>query len=159
MSDLQQVKDRLEIRELIELYSVSVTLRDWDAVGACFHPQGRWRASVGYEFQTRQGVQDGIRAIGEGMEFLVQMSHGVVIRELTPERATANLVLNEFGKYRDREGGVFVLGVYYDTLVKHEGRWVFEERDFQAHYIDPSTPPGRRFVDYANLPWSDAARG
>jgi hypothetical protein len=156
MASSQEVEDRLAIRELIELYSLSVTLRDWEAVGSCFHPAARWHTNVGHDFHTRQGVQDGIRASAEAMEFLVQMSHGVVIRELTPERATANVVLNEIGSFIGRDAGVFVLGVYYDTLVKHEGRWVFLERNFQAHYIDPAKPRGRQFVDYATLPGREA---
>ena len=152
MTDLQEVKDRLEIRELIELYTLSVTLRDWETLGSCFHPDARWHSSVGHDFRTRQAIQDGIRATAEAMEFLFQMSHGVVIRELTPERAKANVVLNEIGRYVGRDAGVFVLGVYYDTLVKHEGRWVFEDRDFQAHYIDTAKPAGRQLVDYAAQP-------
>jgi len=147
MYSLEEVANRLAIREVIELYSVSVTKRDWETLASCFHPQARWHASVGYEFHTRDGVRDGVRATVETRDILVQMTHSVVITELTPERAKATVVLNEIG--RGKDGSVFVLGLYYDTLVKSDGRWMFEERDFHVHYLDVSPLAGRILVNHA----------
>lgn len=149
-ADIQEMFDRLAIRELVDRYSVAVTRRDWDAVADCFHEDARWRASVGYDFQGRETVRAGIRQVVERMEFLVQMTHACVVDELTADRARATSVLNEFGRRPNGQGGVFVLGVYTDTVTKAQGRWVFEERDFQVHYIDTAALPGRQMIDYAN---------
>jgi hypothetical protein len=148
----QEIQDRLAIREVIELYSMSVTRRDWESLAGCFTAEARWHTSVGHDFRSRQRIREGIRAIAEGMEFLVQMSHGVVITQLAAERAKATVVINEVGKYGGNKGGLFALGVYYDSLVKEDGRWMFEDRDFRAHYIDLSPVSGRVLVDYSAQP-------
>jgi uncharacterized protein (TIGR02246 family) len=149
MSELQEVADRLAIRELSERYCLGVTRRDWDAMAACFHEDGRWVTSVGHDFRGRQAIKDGIRETVESFEFLVQMPHTVTVSELTATRAKANTILNEFGRALGGQSGVNVLGVYHDIVTKQSGRWEFEERYFEAYYIDPATPGGMKLVDYA----------
>ena len=149
MSELQELADRLAIRELSERYCLSVTRRDWEAMAACFHEDGRWVTSVGHDFRTRPVIRDGIKETVESFEFLIQMPHALVIDELTPTRATAKTILNEFGRAAGGQGGVNVLGVYHDIVTKQSGRWEFEERFFEAYYIDPATPAGMKLVDYA----------
>jgi hypothetical protein len=152
MADLQETADRIAIRDLLDRYTLGVTRRDFDAMAACFHENARWHASVGYDFKTREGVRAGLREVVESMQFLLQMTHACVIDELTADSAKVQSVLNEFGK-RDGEAGVFVLGIYYDRVTKVGGRWGFEERDFQLHYIDAGPPPGTITVDYAKQPY------
>jgi len=152
MADIQELADRLAIRELTDRYTLGVTRRDWDALAACFHENARWRASVGYDFQGRPAIREGLRQVVEGMEFLLQMTHACVIDDLTPNRAKVMSVLNEFGRAGGDAGGVFVLGIYYDTVTKSGGRWAFEERNFQLHYLDGASPPGTVTVDYKNQP-------
>lgn len=147
MNSLEELQDRLAIREVAELYSVSVTQRDWDSMAGCFLLEARWHTSFGHDFRTRQGIRDGIRGLIEGFEFLVQMSHSVVIGELMPARAKATVVVNEFGRNVGGQGGIFVLGLYHDTLVKAGGRWLFEDREFRAHYMDTAPPPGHVLVN------------
>ena len=150
MTDIRETQDRLAIRELADRYTLGITRRDWDAVGACFNENARWMSSVGHDFQGRRGIQEGLRETVEAMEFLVQMQHAIVIENLTAERATARSVLNEFGRLPGGQAGVFVLGVYTDTVAKEGGRWGFEHRFFQVHYLDGAAPPGMMMVDYKN---------
>jgi hypothetical protein len=152
MADLQALEDRLAIRDVVERYSVSVTRRDWDEMASCFHENARWHTSLGHDFKTRQGIREGIREVVEAMEFLVQMPHGQVIDDLTADRAKGRLVLNEMGRITGGAAGVFVLGVYDDVFTKIDGRWGFESRFFQAHYLDPAAPPGNIMVDYKAQP-------
>jgi hypothetical protein len=149
MSELQELADRLAIRELAERYCLGVTRRDWDQMASCFSENSRWVTSVGHDFRTREGVRKGISETVESFEFLVQMLHGVAISELTPTRARANTILNEFGRAPGGQAGVYVLGVYHDILTKESGHWEFEERYFEAYYIDGAAPPGMKMVDYA----------
>jgi hypothetical protein len=152
VADLQELADRLAIRELCDRYTICVTRRDWEGMAQCFHENGRWRApAVGYDYQGRATVKEAISGIVGAMDYLIQMTHACVIDELTPTRAKVMSVLNEFGKV-SAEAGVFVLGIYYDTLVKEDGRWQFEDRNFQLHYMDAAPPPGFKSVDYANQP-------
>lgn len=154
MPELQELADRLAIRELIERYTVCVTQRDWETMGACFHAESRWRTSppFGHDFKTRQGIQEGISKAVSSSDFLVQMTHGVVIDELTADRAQARVVLNEIGRRSRAKTALFLLGVYHDTITKIDGVWGFKERYFQAHYVDTSWIPGDVVVDYAVRP-------
>jgi ketosteroid isomerase-like protein len=146
MTSVEETQNRLAIRELIDRYTVAVSRRDWDAVAACFHEDGRWRTSVGHDFQGRPAVREGIRAAVEARGFLIQMTHGMTIDALTDDRAETTSVLNEFGA----AAAVFVLGLYHDTVTKVDGRWGFAERRFQVHYIDSGPLNGNIVVDYKN---------
>jgi hypothetical protein len=152
VANSQETEDRLAIRDVIERYTVSVTRRDWDAMGACFHLESRWRTSppFSHDFSTRQGIQEGISGAVSSSDFLVQMTHGVTIDELTADRAKATVVLNEMGRRSGAKTGLFLLGVYHDTLTKIDGRWGFEERYFEAYYVDTGWLPGQVLVDYAS---------
>jgi hypothetical protein len=149
--NLQEIADRLAIRELIERYSLSVTRRDWETIGACFHPESRWCTAppMSRDFRTQAAIQKGLAEMISASEFLVQMAHGVVIDELTAERAKATTVLNEVGRRSTDKAGLFVLGVYHDVITKVDGRWGFEERCFEGYYIDNAWLPGNVLVDYA----------
>jgi hypothetical protein len=151
MTDNEELAARLAIRELVERYTLSVTRRDWEAMGRCFHEQSVWRTSApfNHEFHTRQGVQDGISGAVSTSDFLVQMTHGVVIDDLTADRAAVTVVLNEVGRRTGAQTGLFLLGVYHDVVTRIDGRWGFEERFFQAYYVDTAWLPGSVVVDYA----------
>jgi ketosteroid isomerase-like protein len=150
MADLQETADRLAIRELLDRYTIEVTRRNWDAVAACFHEDGAWVTSVGHDARGRAAVKETIRGAVEPMEVLVQMNHAIDVAELNGDRATTRSVLNEYGRAPGGVGGVFVLGVYTDTVTKVNGRWGFARRFFQVHFIDTSAPPGTVMVDYKN---------
>ena len=152
MSELQEVADRLAIRELAERYCLGVTRRDWDYMAACFHENARWHTSVGHDFRGRDGVRKGIQETVETFEFLVQMPHCVVIDEISPTRAKCRVILNEFGRAQGGQTGVNVMGVYDDIVTKESGKWEFQERYFHAYYIDPAAPQGMKLVDYATRP-------
>jgi len=150
--DMQELGDRLEIRELIERCSLNVTTRDYDAVGACFHPDARWRLTAPkLEYEGRAAIQKGIIKLTGRGEFLVQMAHSIVIDDLTAERATARVVLNEVGRNSADQKGFLLLGVYSDVITKVGGRWLFELRTFEPYYLDWSWISGDVVVDYAKL--------
>lgn len=151
MADLQTLHDRLEIRELIDRYTIGITTRDWHIVQGCYHENARWQASVGMDFQGREAILGGVRAIVEGSAFQLQMQHAILIENLTAESATARSVLQEVIQRADGTG-MDVLGVYNDRIGKFEGCWLFTERYFHAHYISTQPMPGNILVDYGKLP-------
>jgi hypothetical protein len=154
MSNMQELEDRLAIRDLIERYTVSVTRRDWDQMGRCFHLESRWQVAPPFnlDFSTRKGIQDGISGQVNRSDFLVQMTHGVVIDDYTPERARATVVLNEIGRTTSTKTGLFLLGVYHDVITRIDGAWGFESRLFQPYYVNQAWPEGMVAVDYATRP-------
>ena len=147
----QAAQDRQEIRELADRYTIGITTRDWEVVRSCYHETARWHASVGLDFPGREALVAGLRAIVESASFHLQMQHAILIENLTADSATARSVLQEVIARPDG-GGLNVLGVYNDRIGKFDGRWLFTERYFDAHYLDPTPLPGNVVVDYKNLP-------
>jgi len=151
--DIQEIGDRLAIRELVERYTLSVTLRSWDEMGRCFHLESRWRAAppFNFDFRTRDGIQQAVSEKVDQSDFLVQMTHSVVIDDYTPTRARVRVVLNEMGRNTGLKSGLFLLGVYEDVVTKIDGRWGFESRIFQPYYLDTAWNEGLVPVDYSSL--------
>ena len=136
----------------MERYTVRVRLRNWDAMGVCFHEDGVWRTSPPFnlEFRTREAIQEGISSEVNLSNLLVQMSHGVVIDDLTEDTASATVIINEIGRRDESQLGLFLLGVYRDTITRKNGQWKFQERYFEAFYVDRSWRDGTITVDYDN---------
>ena len=158
MTTLQELGDRLAIRDLIERYAVSVTRRNWGDLAACFHPQGSWRVlspeHPDFElfFSTPQGIGEGIGAIVDQADFNVQMTHSAVIDDLTADRARASVIMNEMGRTSANKAGFSLWGVYSDVITQVDGRWKFETRVFRPFYLDTTWLPGQVMVDYAAKP-------
>jgi uncharacterized protein (TIGR02246 family) len=150
--DLQQLADRVAIRELTERYTMGVTCRDWDAVASCYHEQAHWHAPLaGMEFRGRDALVAGIRASVEANPFQLQMQHALVIDSLTSDRATARSILHEVLKHTPDKPGMSVLGIYNDVITKADGLWKFESRRFDIHLMDATGLTGQILVDYASL--------
>ncbi|MFC3172780.1 nuclear transport factor 2 family protein [Novosphingobium bradum] len=147
MRDIQELMDRLAIRELIEKYTVCVTRRDWDGMISCFLEDGRWITSVGHDLAGVAAIREGIMAAVAPRKFLMQMTHGMTIDRLDADSAETTSILHEFAV----EDSIFVLGTYHDQLAKVGGEWKFRERFFQVHYMDMGAQPGQVMVDYATL--------
>jgi hypothetical protein len=147
VNGLEEIADRVAIRELIDRYTVGVSTRDWERVGACFADDARWTTSVGHDFQGVAAIVAGIRKVVEVRKFLIQMTHGMTIETLDGDNAETTSILNEFGT----GDSIFVLGTYHDKLVKADGTWRFKSRLFKVHYIDTTPMSGNAMVDYATL--------
>ncbi len=154
--ELQELSDRIAIRDLADRYAVSVTCRDWAGVAACFHDNAKWAVpGVGLAFEGRDQIAAGIRGAVEPNAFHMLMPHAFVIDTLSAERATARSVLHEVFQRPGGEGGAKVLGVYTDVIAKRGGVWLFEGRRFAIYLMDASGLPGQVMVDYSAL---DSAR-
>ena len=150
--DMQDLSDRIAIRELAERYTIGVTCRDWKSVTACFHDDADWAVpGVGLAFKGREAIGAGIRGAVEPNAFHMLMPHALVIDSLTSNRATARSVLHEVFQLPDSQEGAHVLGAYNDVIAKRDGAWLFESRRFDIHFMNASGFPGQVMVDYATL--------
>ncbi len=150
--NLQELGDRLAIRELTERYTMGVTSRDWAAVADCFHEQSRWAVpGVGLEFEGRERIAAGIRGAVEPNAFHMLMPHALVIDTQDADRATARSVLHEVFQRPGGQEGAHVLGVYTDVITLIDGVWRFESRRFDIYLMDASGLPGQVMVDYSAL--------
>jgi hypothetical protein len=109
----KEMTDKEEIRELIHAYSVAVTLRDWNGVRAVFCSDASWAVAPPFSLEfSGEGIADGIRKAVDPSEFLVQMLHSISIACDTcdHDRATAITVVNEIGRNKAQNTGLFLLG-------------------------------------------------
>lgn len=151
--DIQQLSDRLAIRELTERYTMGVTCRDWKAVASCYHEHAHWCAPLaGLDFKGHAAIVSGIRGSVEANPFQLQMQHALVIDSLTADRATARSILHEVLKQKPDEPGSSFLGIYNDVITRPDGVWKFESRRFDIHLADAGGLHGHIMVDYASLP-------
>lgn len=143
--DLQEIEDRIAIRDLVERYTNACTVGDWDGVGATFHEEGVWAVAPPFnlEIKGRTAIQAFISDSIQKSEFAVQMSHNVVV-DLDGDQATARVVINEVARHNqpDDHSSLFMLGLYTDEITRVDGRWGFARRRFQPFYIDSTALPG-----------------
>ena len=151
----QTMQDEHEIRALLERYTTAVNLRDWPAYQAC------WTADAVWELlEPLNGRHVGLPAIMaevtktvETLEVFVQMTHSIVVRDLTATTAKAVVTLNEIGRPKPGSDfpfpSMFILAMYFDDLVKQDGQWKFKQRTYKVAYWDATRLPG----DAHQLAW------
>jgi len=151
--DHQALSDRLAIREVIDRYSDAATRRAWGDLGATFHDAAVWSAGPPFnlEHRSREAIVAGLGAGVGALEFLVQMTHSVVI-ELDGDRATVRTVINEVARNPAQKSGLFLLGIYNDALSRRNGRWGFDRRHFEPLYLDTAWIAGQAFPVVAPPP-------
>jgi ketosteroid isomerase-like protein len=124
-------EDRLAIRELLETYADAVTRRDADAWGATWAEDAEWSLPDYPEIGTTKGrpaiVAMWIEAMKAYPGIMFEAWPGSI--EVAGDKATmrsytAEVYDQDAVTLRDR-------GVYEDTCVKLDGRWLFASRSFR----------------------------
>jgi hypothetical protein len=145
--DLQEVSDRIAIRECIDRFSLAMTQADAAAITPLFLPEGSWGSGAPFTFTI-----SGAEAIGAAIasnkshfEFSVHMVHSVVI-DLDGDRASARTVLQEITRSADGEGGMTCQGIYHDKLQRTSSGWRFASRMFETVCLDRTPSVSRRIA-------------
>lgn len=124
-------EDRLAIRELLETYADAVTRRDADTWGATWAEDAEWSLPDYPELGTTRGRPAIVAMWIEAMEgypgIIFEAWPGSI--EVSGESATMRSYTSEI---YDRDGVTMRdRGVYEDTCVKLDGRWLFKSRSFR----------------------------
>ncbi|MFT4056587.1 MAG: nuclear transport factor 2 family protein [Novosphingobium sp.] len=124
-------EDRLAIRELLETYADAVTRRDSEAWGATWAEDAEWSLPDYPELGTTKGrpaiVAMWIEAMKAypGIMFEAWPGSVEVSGDSAVMRSYTSEVYDQDGTtMRDR-------GVYEDTCVKIDGKWLFKSRSFR----------------------------
>jgi hypothetical protein len=152
---LAHFMDRFTIREQIDRYIDLLNHRDWARYEDTMTEDFVWTCSapVNNRIESRRAMMDMVTTVQQyQFGFVFQMGHGVVIDEITGNRAkshhTLHIVADQF----------CYLGIYYDELLKGaDGVWRFRRRDFQITYHDDVRLPGKLYrtlpdPNYKQLP-------
>lgn len=137
-------EDRFEIRELIERYSYSVNERDWVALESCYTEDAVWDVGPPFDFRLEGRAQIVEIASGKISEelYVVQTPHATVVQV---DGLSANAITTMFEAVRSVDGGMQIIGTYYDRLVKTVEGWRFTERKFRVTNFEAKPPTGDVF--------------
>jgi hypothetical protein len=142
------LRDRLEIRELVERWVVSRDAGDWERFRTVWHEDGRMMAT------WTQGTVDEFVAMSRaGWEKGVQIHHvlGGQSAEIAGDRAVsqARMEIHQRATVDGVEVDVTCTGRFYDFLERRAGRWglVLRQPIYEVDRMDPVDPGARLELD------------
>jgi hypothetical protein len=128
---LQELSDRLQIRELLDTYAVGIDTRDWALLASCCTPD----AVLDYTAYggPKGSVQEGVDWIAKAMSHIAVSQHLVtnVRISLDGDTATSHCYLFSPLAADSKEGDrrTFLVGGYYDDRLRRtDDGWRLEER-------------------------------
>lgn len=134
---------RMLIREQVDTYIDALNHRDWDRLAETLCDDLTWSASEPFNqrFETKAAFMDMLRNVqAYSFGFVFQMGHGLAIRSLDGNRATACHTLHILGNSFE------TIGLYYDELRRGaDGAWRFLRRDFRPTYHNANPAPGQLY--------------
>ncbi len=143
--------DRLAIADLGVRFSDAVTRGDLDAFEALWVPDGVWEESAPLNLRiVGAAVIRAHVASMDTIDFFVQMTHGAVVTLHGEDRASARTTVQSFARAKD--AGFKNLGIYYDDLVKVDGRWKFARRRLENIYIETEPLTGTLATARSDIP-------
>jgi ketosteroid isomerase-like protein len=126
------MSDEFEIQQVLNTYSVTASLGQIDAMAATYTADGIWEVP---DIGLRCEGHAAIKAAGEGVtatiEYFIQLNSPAIIK-VNGDRATAQSMIRECGKYKGKQVALEVLGMYQDELVRTADGWRFATRKFTA---------------------------
>ena len=134
--------DEQEIRNLLERYTYAVNTRNWNVYRDCWASDAVWQlgAPVNGKHNGIEDIMKEVTKTVEGLELFIQMTHAITITEINDDRAKAVVTLNEIGKPLPETKfpfpSMFILALYYDDLIKQDGKWKFAKRNYKVAYWD-----------------------
>jgi uncharacterized protein (TIGR02246 family) len=124
-------EDRLAIRELLEVYADAVNRNDAEAWSTTFAEEAEWSLPDYPEIGTTSGKTAIVAMWVEAMKpypgIMFEAWPGSI--EVQGDTATMRSYTSEV--YDQGDKTVRDRGVYEDTCVKQDGRWLFKSRSFR----------------------------
>jgi|KBSSwiStaDraftv2_1062776.scaffolds.fasta_scaffold2160725_1 hypothetical protein len=143
--DLQEVSDRLEIRQLMDRYALACDTCDWGLYRSVYTAD----AIIDYtEFGgPRAGLDLTVEWLGAGLSTYAGLHHNLTTHTCEIEDDTAKAITYWIAYHTrlDGEGGESMMelgGFYKDRLVRQD-RWRIAERVDLATWLKAPLPDGR----------------
>lgn len=120
---LDRIESRDEIRQLISKYSLSLDMRDMDAMAGLFVPDVKVGKGLSGRQALRNWLDDTMRKQFDGTSHHVGTT---IIEFLSPDEAVGVV----YSKNEHETGAEWVIMqmMYYDRYVRIDGRWYFARR-------------------------------
>lgn len=148
----EQLKNELEIRQMVERWALWRDAGDWEKFATVWHPEGVMMATW---FQGT--FADFIRVTKEGWAKGVSILHflGGSAIDVQGDRAVAQtkMTISQRGEVDGVLCDVVCTGRFYDFVVRHEGEWKLLHRQpiYEKDRIDPVAPSATVKLDQATL--------
>lgn len=129
--------DAAAVEDLVKRYCDAVTRRDWDAFESLFSESAVLSIGdpVPMRFEGARGIREGMGAMVDSQELLVQVSFGTVVDLDGPDRARGRSTIREMVR-GEALPGLVVFGIYTDEFAREADGWRFTERRLQFLYAD-----------------------
>jgi ketosteroid isomerase-like protein len=129
--------DAAAIEDLVKRYCDAVTRRDWDAFEALFSESAVLAIGdpVATRFEGARRIREGMGAMVDAQELLVQVSYGTIVDFDGPDRARGRTTIREMVR-GEGLAGLVVFGIYTDAFAREARGWRFAERRLQLLYVD-----------------------
>lgn len=135
--------DYAQIRNLVDRYSLGVSLRKPEMIASVFASDAVWKVAPPFDVEVRghTAIADAIEHATREFDVIMQMACSVVI-EVDRDTATTQCLMYEVARAKDQSSGLTMHGLYSDKLIKGPDGWKFSERSFQPHLVDDAVPSG-----------------
>ncbi len=128
-------EDQFEIQSLTQRYADAVMRRDADDWAACWAEDGAWDLGRDEPIRGRENIKAAwIEAMG-GLSFVIFLVQPTIAK-IDGDKATARSYVQETLQAAD--GTRFrIVGVYNDNIVREDGAWKFQGRQYHVLYRGP----------------------
>jgi ketosteroid isomerase-like protein len=142
---VQRLEDEILIRDLTYSYADAANRVDATLFASLWTEEGQWLIGppINLAFQGRENIVQAFRQLLGRWDFFVQQPVGGNLT-IEGDRATAYFYVNEVARGKDGIGN-YNLAQYADQLVKREGKWYFQQRDYRVIYLDQAPLKGTAF--------------
>jgi SnoaL-like domain len=139
---LQRLLDETDIHNLAAKFSDAANRKDGALFESLWAPDGEWIIGppINMQFKGRDTMAANVLHMLGLWEFFFQLTGAGVI-ELNGDHATARFYINEIASNHKGEGN-YNLSMYADTLVRVEGKWLFQKREYHTVYQDAPSYKG-----------------
>ncbi len=141
------MQDEFAIRKLAEQYSDAANRVDTALFRSLWTADAEWIIGppISRQFVGRENIVAAFEHLLGSWDFFVQLSTSAHIT-VTGETATANFYVNEIARGQpDGTNSNYNISCYTDELVKADGRWLFQKRDYRVLYLDQTPLTGMSF--------------
>lgn len=134
--------DEEAIQQVLNAYSFNASTGNLEAMVDTYAPDGVWEVpGIGLALTGKDAILAASQGITTTLEYMVQMNSPATIA-VNGDRATAQSIIRECGKYAGKQLNLEVLGLYEDELVRLPEGWRFARRTFTTRGMhDYTTAP------------------
>ncbi len=124
------MSDRNDIQQVINTYSVMASQGKVREMAETYATDGIWSVpGIGLEVTGHAAIIAAGQAVTSKLDYIVQLNSPALIK-VEGDRATAQSMIRECGKYAGKQVALEVLGRYEDELVRTVEGWRFARRSF-----------------------------